>query len=216
MSTMNDEQERNTPELTNLIDVVAAETGNTETKANTEPEVVVEAATAVEEAVVVEETAVIETVVTTTEETAVESAVEETVVKEETIVEEKPIAPPKPQKWQKKQKKQRQKRNSAVTSRDVKSWFASCGRCGFFLSAYGLLETTVDLETAVSRTKGDWLALDWNPEIRNLVNKSYGCVVDTGIYHLDTACPECRRRFVLHAGGDNRSFRIALNPAIKR
>ena len=219
MATMNDEQENGTPELTNLMDVVAAETGS-ETEVETETEVVVEIMEAVEiietveivetaEAVVVVETTIIEEVVVI-EETAVIEPVTETVEEAvpETAVEEKPA------KQQKQQRKQRPKRRSSVTSRDVKRWFSSCGRCGFFLAAYELLETEVDLETAVSHTKGEWITLDWNYEIRNLVNKSYGYHVDTG--YLDTGCPECRRRFIIDSDGDERSFRIALNPAIKR
>lgn len=206
MSTTNDEQENRTPELTNLIDVVVAETTNgIEAKAETETEV--EAKAEAEE---------IQEARTATRKKAVDEddmpfPMETNVFEED----DEPIAP-KPIKVQKPHKQQRPTPKSTVTSRDVKNWFASCGRCGFFLSGYQLIESAIDLETAVSHTKGRWLTLDWDYEIRNLVNKSYGCNPDTGIYHLDSACPECRRRFIFHAGRDKSTLRIALHPAIKR
>lgn len=210
MSTANDEQERNALEPTNLIDVVAAETIS-------EPETA--------EATVEIKTTVVEIEIETTEvtEQAAKIAVKVEKVKETILVtktavsleDDEPVAP-KPVKVQKPHKQQRLEPKSAVTSRDIKSWFATCGRCGFFLSAYQMIESAIDLETAVSHTNGRWLTLDWDYEIRNLVNKSYGCNPDTGIYHLDGVCPECRRRFIFHAGREKSTFRIALHPAIKR
>ena len=201
MSTTDDEQERGTQELTNLIDVIAAETAVDPTPVDPTPDPKIEA----------EPTA-------KTTEKAVDKGVAGTVVKEaagKTAV-KKPTKPSKASKPSRPPKKQRQKRKPTLTSKDVVRWFASCGRCSFFLTAYQLIESNVDLETAVSRTKGEWLILDWNYKIRNLVDESYGCHVDTGIYHLDAACPECRRRFIFHSSEYKSSFRIALNPAIKR
>lgn len=222
MSTMSDEQENNTPELTNLIDVVVAETTNgIEANAETDvdAEIKAEAEVAVEEKVEVKVEVEAKAEGIQEEETATTKEIEEvaTPFLAETAVfdDDEPVAP-KPIKVQKPHKQQRPQPKSTVTSRDIKRWFATCGRCGFFLSAYQMIESAIDLETAVSYTKGRWLTLDWDYEIRNLVNKSYGCNPDTGIYHLDGICPECRRRFIYHAGRHKSTFRIALHPAIKR
>jgi len=125
--------------------------------------------------------------------------------------------PDVPEHQQRKQvKRQKPKQKSTVTAVDVRRWLGSCGRCGPFLASYERLESEIDLETAVSNTNGNWLTLDWNPNIRELVYKSYGNRVDIGFYHMDSLCSACGRRFVFHEGEEKRTFRVRLNPEIKR
>ncbi len=102
-------------------------------------------------------------------------------------------------------------RKTAVTATDVRKQLGLCGRCGPFLASYERLESDIDLETAVANLDGKWLTLDWNPNIRELVYRSYGNRVDIGFYHMDSLCPACRRRFVFHADDHERTLRIRLS-----
>lgn len=91
--------------------------------------------------------------------------------------------------------------------------FVACGRCSFFLSGYRVIHGVDNLETAAENRSGKWLHLDWNQETRNLVQKSYGGRLDVELYHYDSRCPECRRRFIYQAAteeGEQESFQIEL------
>lgn len=98
----------------------------------------------------------------------------------------------------------------------VVSDFVACGRCGFFLSGYRVIHGLENLQAAVENPGGKWLHLDWSQETRNLVQKSYGGRLDIELYHYDSRCPECQRRFVYHAAteeGEEQSFKIELKRA---
>lgn len=94
------------------------------------------------------------------------------------------------------------KRRSVFTGRDKQALndaltrFTSCGRCSLFLAAYRLNYDDADLQTAVNNIDGGWLTLPWDPSIRELINKSYGCRVDVEGYHFESRCPECYVPFV--------------------
>lgn len=72
--------------------------------------------------------------------------------------------------------------------------FQSCGRCGLFLSGYRLDHDT-QFNQAIGEIEGDWLPLPWDADMRDLVNKSYGCRTDIETYYLEGTCPECKRAF---------------------
>jgi len=91
--------------------------------------------------------------------------------------------------------------------------FVACGRCSFFLSGYRVIHGLDNLQTAVENQSGKWLHLDWNQETRRLVQKSYGGRLDVELYHYDSRCPECRRRFIYRAAteeGEQEAFQIEL------
>ncbi|MCP5095673.1 MAG: hypothetical protein GY943_08990 [Chloroflexi bacterium] len=75
--------------------------------------------------------------------------------------------------------------------------FAACGRCSYFLTGYRVVHGMVGMETAVSTHKGKWLKLAWNHEMRELMSKSYGVLLNVEFYHYDSCCSECSRRFIL-------------------
>lgn len=96
---------------------------------------------------------------------------------------------------------------------DVSGDFVACGRCSFFLSGYRVIHGLDNLEAAVENQSGKWLGLDWNQETRRLVQKSYGGRLDVELYHYDSRCPECQRRFIYRAAteeGEPASFQIEL------
>lgn len=74
--------------------------------------------------------------------------------------------------------------------------FTSCGRCSLFLASYRLSRDDADLLTAVRNLDGGWLILPWDPSLRELINKSYGCPIDVEAYHFESWCPECHGVFV--------------------
>ena len=94
------------------------------------------------------------------------------------------------------------KRRSVFTGQDKQALndalirFTSCGRCSLFLAAYRLNYDDADLQTAVNNIDGGWLALPWDPNIRELIIKSYGCRIDVEGYHFESCCPECHTPFV--------------------
>ena len=94
------------------------------------------------------------------------------------------------------------KRRSVFTDRDKQALndalirFTSCGRCSLFIAAYRLNYDDADLQTAVNNIDGGWLTLPWDPDIRELIIKSYGCHIDVEGYHFESCCPECHTPFV--------------------
>lgn len=90
--------------------------------------------------------------------------------------------------------KPRPRKQPAHEKEDVLLRFRSCGRCGLFLSGYRL-HHEAEFEQAISEIEGDWLPLPWAADMRDLVNKSYGCRTDIETYYLEGTCPECKRPF---------------------
>ena len=94
------------------------------------------------------------------------------------------------------------KRRSVFTGRDKQvlndalTRFTSCGLCSLFLAAYRLNYDDADLQSAVNNIGGGWLTLPWDPSIRDLINKTYGCRVDVEGYHFESCCPDCHLPFI--------------------
>jgi hypothetical protein len=102
-----------------------------------------------------------------------------------------------------------------LSAQNVISYFAPCGRCGFFLSGYRALYGGDDLETAVSKSKGGWLTLSWGIGTRELLLKSFGSRIELTDLHFDGCCPECRRVFTFHGSRSEKkgpTFRIEIKP----
>ncbi|MBE2223260.1 MAG: hypothetical protein IAF02_17100 [Anaerolineae bacterium] len=105
-----------------------------------------------------------------------------------------------------------------MTTANVISYFAPCGRCGYFLTGYRALNGLDDLETAVSESKGGWLSLTWSLEMYDLVLKSYGNRIEANDLHYDGSCSECRRTFIYKtAPSENKpaTFRIEIKPRMR-
>jgi hypothetical protein len=77
---------------------------------------------------------------------------------------------------------------------DVLLRFTTCGRCSLFLTTYRLEHNQEFLE-ALDEIEADWLILPWNPDMREMVNKSYGSPLDVQSYFIEGTCPECYRSF---------------------
>jgi hypothetical protein len=77
---------------------------------------------------------------------------------------------------------------------DLRLRFTSCGRCGFFIAAYRI-DHNQEYLAAIEEIEAGWLTLPWHPDMRELVNKSYGCPIDITAYFFEGSCPECRRTF---------------------
>lgn len=104
-------------------------------------------------------------------------------------------------------------RKSKKATIPIVDYFVACPRCSFFLAGYRLLEQ--DFDEASESASTDWLDLTWNPGVRNLVRKSYGCEIDEDLQVFQGVCPECRRAFVFAAHeeeGDADQFSIQINP----
>jgi hypothetical protein len=106
-------------------------------------------------------------------------------------------------------------RRDGLTTEHVITYFAPCGRCGYFLSGYRALFGGDNLETAVSEAKSGWLTLTWNMEMQHLVLKSYGNRIEMNDLHFDGCCSECRRAFVYKTPPSEdkpATFRIEIKP----
>lgn len=90
-------------------------------------------------------------------------------------------------------------RGPRLDVRDVVSYFAACGRCGYFLSGYWATNGREDLETAVHQAKSGWITLSWNQTVRELVLKSYASDIEANDLHYEGCCSECRRHFIFRA-----------------
>jgi hypothetical protein len=80
------------------------------------------------------------------------------------------------------------------TEQDIHLSFTSCGRCSLFLVKYRLSHQEEMLE-AIEEIDTDWLVLPWHPDMREIVNASYGARIDIESYYLEGTCPECLRPF---------------------
>jgi hypothetical protein len=86
------------------------------------------------------------------------------------------------------------RKRSHYSEEDIHLRFTSCGRCSLFLTTYRLSHEEEFLN-AIDEIDADWLILPWHPDMRDLVNKSYGSPVDIESYYLEGTCPECLRSF---------------------
>ncbi len=95
---------------------------------------------------------------------------------------------------------------------DALARFTSCGRCSLFLAAYRLNYDDLDMQTAVNKIDGGWLTLPWEPKLRELITKSYGCRIDVDGYHFESCCPECHTPFIYSEpdAGQPYTFRIKM------
>lgn len=82
--------------------------------------------------------------------------------------------------------------------------FIACGRCSFFLAGYRVLHGLDALREA-AEASDEWLTLRWDSETKRLVMKSYGSRLDIEFYYFDGRCPECQRRFVIAAEGQEQN-----------
>lgn len=92
------------------------------------------------------------------------------------------------------------------------SRFICCGRCSLFLAAYRLKHDDAELFAAVNRIENGWLTLPWDPGLRELINKSYGCRIDVEAYYFESCCPECHSAFVYAESAEDQTlqFRIKI------
>lgn len=95
------------------------------------------------------------------------------------------------------------RRKKRPTVDQVIARFAACARCSFFLTGYRAQQEAEALAAAVANAKTGWLALNWGPQMRELVHKSYGVRMDIAYAHYEASCRECRRRFVFHAADED-------------
>lgn len=86
-----------------------------------------------------------------------------------------------------------------VTVDDIVKRFSLCGRCSFFVAGYKLLAGNENWETAVQETDGRWVRLAWQPELCELIGRSFGSRLDIDYYFYEGTCPECRRSFQFQA-----------------
>lgn len=117
----------------------------------------------------------------------------------------------------KKQRRQplRTPRKNQPSLQQVTDRFAACGRCSYFWAGYRVLFGLEELETAVAHSKSGWLELIWDEQMPELVVKSYGARIDTGHYHFEGCCEECRRHFIYQASDNEEeadAFRIEITP----
>lgn len=120
----------------------------------------------------------------------------------ETAVAEKPAEKPAAKRERQPKNEKREERRSGRTDgslRQVTDRFAACGRCSYFWAGYRVLFGEEGQETAVDQSQSGWLALQWNSQMPDLLNKSYGIRLDIEHFHYEGCCKECRRRFVYHA-----------------
>ena len=96
--------------------------------------------------------------------------------------------------------------------------FVSCGRCSFFLADYRARHGDDALRAAAQESEDRWLFLEWDNALRHVLQKSYGGRLDTAFYYYDGRCPECQRRFVYQAAGEEEeeAFKIRLKPVAGR
>jgi hypothetical protein len=88
----------------------------------------------------------------------------------------------------------RHRKQQSYSREAVLRRFNGCSRCSLFLTGYRLNHEP-EFEQAISQIEGDWLALPWSAEMRELVNKSYGSRTDIKRYYLEGICPECKRPY---------------------
>lgn len=111
--------------------------------------------------------------------------------------------------------KKPRKHPQGLTAKDVVRYFAPCGRCGYFLTGYRAAYGQENFETAVSEERDGWLTLSWGKDIRELLLKSYGRVVESNDLVFNSACPECSRALIYAAPSDGEQsaiFRIEIKP----
>ena len=118
-----------------------------------------------------------------------------------------------------KRKKQRKashaSRKNQTTLQQVTNHFAACGRCSYFWAGYRVIFGEDALATAVTQSKSDWLDLEWNLEMPELVHKSYGVRLDIKHFHYEGCCKECRRVFIYQAAENEEesdAFCIQISP----
>lgn len=92
-------------------------------------------------------------------------------------------------------RKKAENKQKKFTKSQVLTRFTSCGRCSLFLASYRINYEEPALDTAIANSNGNWLALPWNPNLKKLLVKSFGCHLDTEIYYFESTCPECRGKY---------------------
>lgn len=105
----------------------------------------------------------------------------------------------------------RKKHPQGLQVKDVIRYFAPCGRCGYFLTAYRAAYGEAHFKTAVIEERAGWLTLNWNDVVCHLILKSYGREVEAPDLHFSSSCPECRRVLVYDATSPT-TFRLELKP----
>lgn len=94
----------------------------------------------------------------------------------------------------------------------AKHEFVACSRCSFFFTGYDLIHH--DLEQAIVESRGKWIELSWDSEIRVLLNKSYGVSIRKDDEAFEGLCKDCRRIFVirdLDKKPEEVEFRVKFN-----
>ena len=64
-----------------------------------------------------------------------------------------------------------------------------------FLAAYRIENGEQALESAIANSFAGSLALPWDPSLRRLLIKSFGCRLDSDLYFFEGTCPECLGKF---------------------
>jgi hypothetical protein len=96
--------------------------------------------------------------------------------------------------------------------------FMGCARCSYFLTGYQASQGVTHLQTVVE-ARGNWLAMNWNQDVRYLLHKSFGGNIDKESTFYSVSCQECRRVYEFNAGISEEepdSFRVQVNPSGRR
>lgn len=88
------------------------------------------------------------------------------------------------------------------------SRFTGCGRCSLFLAAYRLDHDDAEMLTAVNGIENGWIELPWDQNLRELINKSYGCRIDIESYYFESCCPECHNIFIYSETEDSEHYTL--------
>ena len=110
-------------------------------------------------------------------------------------------------------------RSKKLSLQIISELFVGCPRCGFFLSGYRARAGVQQLTSAILQVKNvsrDWLVLDWQPTMLDLLERSYGCEVPSDTFHFETRCEACARVLILEESAEQiTSLRIQLMPRIR-
>lgn len=78
---------------------------------------------------------------------------------------------------------------------EIRTSFTSCGLCSLFLASTLLNTSKHEFEEAILNIEDGWIKLPWDRAMRESVNKCFGFLVDTEVYHFEGCCPECSRLY---------------------
>ncbi|MEN8097683.1 MAG: hypothetical protein ABFQ89_01280 [Chloroflexota bacterium] len=101
---------------------------------------------------------------------------------------------------------------STTNQTSLTNYFSPCPLCGHFLAVLTSTIDAPDFIAAVADVDTNWLAVDWDHTVRDVLLSLYGWNMGEEVLEHSSRCPICMRRFLFTRSEEGATLEIECKP----